>query len=1122
MQECIAYGRWILLASVISARLAAAQSAPPAAAPTVASPEEEREALRELVDAAKQYEAHAQEFRTETRKIGEFRYKQRHDAATAESEAELAGLEGDQRGLRDAAIAKFEAFLKQYPDVQRYTPDAMFRLSELYFERSQEAYRKEHAEFDKQLATWDADSGAPAPEEPTLHYEPTIALMQRLITEFNDYRLIDGAYYLLGYCLGEQGEEDRSVDAFRELVARRPDSRFAPEVWTRIGEYYFNANQLDRALQAYNHVLQYQDSPYYDKALYKLAWTHYRMADPETAPQEFQKSVDMFVQLLDFNEKTRKEGKERGGDLRGESFEYMAVSYSEERWGTLDKMHAYFKALGGRPYEREAIMALGNTYFEQTRFPEAIRAYRMALEMDPDNAAAPEAQDKLVACYDKQRDFVHAAEERDRLAKMYGQDSGWHGKNQDDADALAKADKLIGKALVTAALFHHRQAQSYKDAQKTDLARAEYDKAAHAYGAFLARYPEDKQAYEYTFAYGDCLYYAGQFLASAAPYIEVRDSNNNDKLQADAAFSAVKAYENAIKAAEAAGQLKPAPVLKSSERKAAVSKQPLPELKQKYIDAIDRFAELLPKDDRAPAMLYAAAETYYAYDDYDEARERFLALIGAYPGSEVARFAANLVIESYLAQENYAAVQSFADQLLASGKIADKDFLADLGKFKSGAMFKIAGALAAKGEMEKAAEMYLKMVDDNPRGQFADSALNNAAVAYEKVKRFDSAAKVYERLVRDYPKSELADNALFRVGLNAEHFFNFDKAIGYYQQLETKYPKSPQRADAIFNAASAMENVQSYERAAQEYSRYCKLFPQRDDAPEVCFRAGAVLEKTGQWNKVIGAYQQFIHAYRNNAKHKDRVLEASLRLAKAYDKLKKPGEARKFFQETVKTFKHGPADTKSAPYAAEAEFNVVDDEFSKFRDLKITGNGKQQKATLVRKATALKKLEADYGAILKFKQIDWTLASLYRIGQLYQDFADSLVNAPCPPDVKKAAKRMGATPEEVCDEYRVLLEEKASAAEDKAVQAYETTVNRAKEFQVANTWTKQTLVALNKLRRAEWPLQKDAKVFVDTLAIGVPQVIAPPSPPGGAPADKASAEDSPTSSVPPGAGPGAS
>jgi hypothetical protein len=91
--------------------------------------------------------------------------------------------------------------------------------------------------------------------------------------------------------------------------------------------------------------------------------------------------------------------------------------------------------------------------------------------------------------------------------------------------------------------------------------------------------------------------------------------------------------------------------------------------------------------------------------------------------------------------------------------------------------------------------------------------------------------------------------------------------------------------------------------------------------------------------------------------------------------------------------------------------------------------------------------------------------------------------------VKKQARKMGATADEVCEEYRVLLEEKSSNIEDKAVQAYETTINKAREFQVANAWTKQTLQALNKLRRAEWPLQKDAKVYVDEVAIGPPPPI---------------------------------
>ena len=421
--------------------------------------------------------------------------------------------------------------------------------------------------------------------------------------------------------------------------------------------------------------------------------------------------------------------------------------------------------------------------------------------------------------------------------------------------------------------------------------------------------------------------------------------------------------------------------------------------------------------------------------------------------------------------------------------MSGRDLRADLVKFKTGAMFKIADDMAARGRYEEAADLYLKLVAENPANQFADSALNNAAVAYEKVKRFDSASKLYERLVREYPRSSLADDALFRVGLNAERFFNFDKAIAAYLDLVKRYPKSASAADATYNAALSMENLQDYARSAEQYQRYCKLFPKRDDAPQVCFRAGLVYEKMGQPKKVIATYQEFIRKYHNDVKNRDRVIEAHLRIAKAFEKQNQPGKAQQAYAQTVQAYKQSGADPKSGPYAAEAQFQLIDAERKRFSALKITGNSKAQKAALVKKATQLKSVQEHYEAVLKFKQVDWTLASLFRIGQLYQDFSEALIAAPCPPDVKKAAARAGATTDEICDAYRMEIEDKSAGIEDKAVQAYETTINKARELQVINAWTKQTLVALNKLRRAQYPLQKDAMTFVDVLAIGAPDPV---------------------------------
>ena len=63
------------------------------------------------------------------------------------------------------------------------------------------------AELGMTQSTFANASGWPDPRH-RMSMQDLGLLAVRLITEFPDYRLLDGAYYLLGYCLGEQGEQD--------------------------------------------------------------------------------------------------------------------------------------------------------------------------------------------------------------------------------------------------------------------------------------------------------------------------------------------------------------------------------------------------------------------------------------------------------------------------------------------------------------------------------------------------------------------------------------------------------------------------------------------------------------------------------------------------------------------------------------------------------------------------------------------------------------------------------------------------------------------------------------------------------------------------------------------------
>src|SRR6266498_4716083 len=87
---------------------------------------------------------------------------------------------------------------------------------------------------------------------------------------------------------------------------------------------------------------------------------------------------------------------------------------------------------------------------------------------------------------------------------------------------------------------------------------------------------------------------------------------------------------------------------------------------------------------------------------------------------------------------------------------------ASLQKFKLGGRFNRAMQLLEAKDWEEAARLFLALVAEEPRHEFADKALYNAASCYESARRFESALWLYERLAVEYPRADLADEALFR------------------------------------------------------------------------------------------------------------------------------------------------------------------------------------------------------------------------------------------------------------------------------------------------------------------------------------------------------------------------
>src|SRR4029077_16008943 len=211
----------------------------------------------------------------------------------------------------------------------------------------------------------------------------------------------------------------------------------------------------------------------------------------------------------------------------------------------------------------------------QTKYADAIAVYKSLLSKWPYYSDAPRVQDRIVHAYEKDRNLVASAKEREQLGRLYTKGSDWYQHTKENPEALAVARQLAEDALLTAATNVHAAAQAcktkwqenQKDTKKLDECKKLYSTSAELYEKFLAAYPNSKRSYEFSAFYADALYYSGQLDAAITAYKNVRDSQLDNRYQEDAAFRMIKTYEEMIDAQKKSKQIDAPPTPDEKKRK---------------------------------------------------------------------------------------------------------------------------------------------------------------------------------------------------------------------------------------------------------------------------------------------------------------------------------------------------------------------------------------------------------------------------------------------------------------------------------------------------------------------------------------------------------------------------
>jgi TolA-binding protein len=1044
---------------------AEAEAAEVAAAQQAANEERNKEVLA-FKGTVDRFVGRMQEFNAEARYIIQSREREERNALMEGYRGPLAELRSEEVALRDTAITRLEKFLVRYPR-STHTPHAMFLLGDLYYEESEEAFAAESAAYERIFAEGGEALDNP-PEPPMRDHGRALRLFKGIADVFPEYGNADGAWYMLGFIHNRdetlQSDEDSGRDAYLALVQNHPQSDFSAAAHMALGEHFFDNHQIDKAIHHYSSVVDGfgTDGQHYEKGLYKLAWSHYKLSN-------YDLGLDLLAKLLDWSEENFIRSGKRSA-MGPEAVEYTAISFSDisDQTGAspVAVAKAFYSRIGEREYENKVYERLADVLTQQARYTDAISSYDYLISRWPNEPQNPTFMWTIAKLYRSLDVPDHAAAQNTitRLNELFNRDSAWANANRNNPDALSVADGYIEESLAAVAIDFHNAANESGDPAK-------YSKAADLYSQYLNKFPFAKDYYEIQWYLADTLLKSGRLVEAGAEYVQLLKGKGHP-YRDGSMWNLMQVRRQGL--IDKFGTVEALPSNAVEEERVALpsgatrSKYTLSDDHKAFIESADMLLETEfsseeyagSLEEARPAMAYLPGQILYYHGHLEEARARLNRVIEQYPGRDEAAFAASLIVDSWQDEEDLAKVRLYAGKFsrmtLGSSEAAQAKNL-NFSNLEEGAAFKMAAIYIEQGEREKAAEAFMSFMTDFPRSEHIKKAHYNAANNYEIIGAVEKANDLFRDYIDrtesgTYEADDQAWPIYERIAHNYASSLELDDAVRYFEML---YKRSASAEKAYENAAAALYNagflrigLGDHRGAAENLERYAEENRDQLDAEAAMWSAADQWALVGKEDS-DAFYERYLASW--GTVNPDHAIAARYELAKSAEAAGARnteelwGDVIALYNEFAPAGKIGSLGVR---YAAAAAFRPVQSAFDVFQQYEFSDSDDKNADLVTQRKSDLEALGQQCLELIKaYPDFDYSSAALYTWGAAYLTFANLLFEVPEPQGFD----------DEMLDMYYEQLDEMRIPVEDKGKSRLIAVLDKAKEEKRWSEWTSTTL-----------------------------------------------------------------
>jgi TolA-binding protein len=373
------------------------------------------------------------------------------------------------------------------------------------------------------------------------------------------------------------------------------------------------------------------------------------------------------------------------------------------------------------------------------------------------------------------------------------------------------------------------------------------------------------------------------------------------------------------------------------------------------------------------------------------------------------------------------------------------------------ALFARALELEKDKKYDDAAKSFLGFQSEFPKDDDADKALFNATVNFYRIGAVEKALAAGKMILDSYPKSKLTDEVLINSAQTYESLAQFDQAAKYYELYADKYPSLSKASGALFNAAILNKGLHRFEKSVVLYQQFASRYPKDNLVADALFEIAKLKERLKDYDGAIAAYNAYSSKMK---KDPEQQYFADAKAAELTLKHVSAKKGRPMLSTLYKdlTRKDAPAAFDARNLVASLYFNNLDSDFVGFKKIAIDNPDKIEKQ-IEAKQKSLMNLAGRYQKVIELASGEYTVASLYRLGEMHEQFSSQLLNVP---------SGNSATQMEI-DKLRTELEKLALPLKDEAYKFFETANQRSAEVVNLSDWTKRTYNKLSELNAEKYP-----------------------------------------------------